>query len=272
MWATRAIHESRSYDQNSFITLTFSDEKMPLDRSLSLRTFQLFAKKLRKALEPKKIKFFHCGEYSPQKRRPIGPFNYWEFLGEGQRPHYHALLFNHDFDDKTVWSVRNDIPIYTSDFLTDIWGQGFTTVGELNFESAAYVARYTIKKINGKRDQQLDENGLRPYERVCPITGNITEVAKEYATMSNGIGKDHLLSYTSDVYPLDHVVINGFERRPPRYYDDLYDQINHDSMEEVKQRRVSKMRDHAKDNTPARLAVREKVKQAQLKMLKRELE
>jgi len=271
MWATRIMHESRSHDSNSFITLTYNFEHYPADSSLSKRHFQLFMKRFRKAISPHQVKFFHCGEYSPKKTRPIGPFDPSQYQSEGQRPHYHAVIFGYDFPGKTLWSVRNDIRIYESDFLADIWGKGFCTVGDLTFESAAYVARYALKKINGPLEQKTDPiTGLRPYERVCPVTGSITEVAKEHVSMSNGIGLEHYNNYTSDMYPRDYVVINGHQAKIPRYYDNKYDIENPDSMDEIKERRIAEMQRHAKDNTPARLAQREKVKQAQINMLKRE--
>lgn len=271
-WATRCMHESKSYEENSFITLTYSDEHLPRDMSLSLREFQLFAKRLRKRLSPRKIKIFHCGEYSPPRPKFIPPGDvHPDTIPDGLRPHYHAIIFGFDFPDKTLWSVRDDIRVYSSDFLSDVWRKGFTTVGDLTFESAAYVARYTVKKLNGKAAEKLDKRtGLRPYERVCPTTGQIIEVAKEYATMSNGIGLDFYNKYTDDIYPADHVVINGYETRPPRYYDDLYDASSPIQMEEIKSRRVDQMSRHVADNTPDRLKQREKVKMAQIKILKRE--
>lgn len=272
MWATRAIHESRSHEVNSFITLTYSDSELPDDRSLVKSHFTKFMKRLRKSVHPLRIKYFQCGEYSPPRSRLMGPSEiHPDTIPEGQRPHFHALIFGYDFPDKTLWSVRDDIRIYESDHLNRVWGKGFCTVGNLTFETAAYVARYSLKKINGPLEQKPNaKTGLRPYERVHPITFEIREVEKEFVSMSNGIGKDHYLSYTGDIYPSDYCVVNGFERRPPRYYDNLYDQEQPDVMDEIRQRRVAKMRKHAHDNTPARLAQRKKVKEAQLKQLKRE--
>jgi hypothetical protein len=240
--------------------------------SLSLREFQLFSKRLRKSLSPRTIKIFHCGEYSPKRPRFIVPGHvHPDTIPEGLRPHYHAIIFGHDFPDKTLWSVRNDIPVYTSDSLTNLWGKGHCTVGELTFESAAYVARYTVKKINGSfRNKPDDKTGLLPYERVCPYTGEIKEVKPEYATMSNGIGRDFIHQYMSDVYPGDRVVINGHPTRPPRYYDEIFGGYQPETMEAIKEKRISEMEKHAADNKPDRLRQREKVKQAQLDMLKRE--
>lgn len=220
-----------------------------------------------------KIKYFACGEYTEKKLRPIGPFDPSLYIGEGQRPHYHAIIFGYDFGDKELWSVRNDNRIYTSDILSDLWGKGHCTVGAVTFESAAYVARYSLKKVNGKLAQKIDPvTGLLPYERVCPITGNITEVEQERVQMSNGIGKDFYTKYRNDIYPRDQMVINGYAKRPPRYYDKLYDAEEPAELEAIKDRRVQRAKNHAADNTPARLRDREKVKLAQISQLKRELE
>jgi len=268
MWATRLMHESRSHEDTS---LTYRDSEMPL--SLSEKDFQHFMKRLRKRLSTigTRIKFFHCGEYSPKKTRPVGPFDPRFYQSEGQRPHYHAIIFGYDFPDKTLRSVRDDISIYTSDFLADVWGKGYCTVGDLTFESAAYVARYSLKKINGPLEQKPDPiTGLCPYERTCPVTGEITEVAKERVSMSNGIGADFYDKYSSDMFPRDYVVINGHQAKTPRYYDNKYDIEEPEIMDTIKERRIVEMRRHAKDNTPDMLRQREAVKQAQLSMLKRE--
>lgn len=272
MWATRAMHEAKSHDSNCFITLTYSDSELPADRSLVKDHFTRFMKRLRKSVHPHRIKYFHCGEYSPKRERLIGPSKiHPDLIPEGQRPHYHALIFGYDFPDKTLWSVRDDVHIYTSDRLTNLWGKGFCTVGNLTFESAAYVARYSLKKINGPLEQKpCPTTGLRPYERVHPITFEILEVEKEFVSMSNGIGLDFYLSYTDDMYPRDTMVVNGYDRRPPRYYDNKYDEEFPDEMEDIRKKRVDRMRRYAHDNTTPRLKAREKVKEAQLKMLKRD--
>ncbi len=287
-WATRCMHESKSHEQNSFLTLTYSDEKMPPSLSVSKKPLQKFFKDLRNYLnygikshldEARQIpnpeftvtKYFACGEYSPKKTRPVGPFNPWEFIGEGERPHYHAILFGYDFPDKELWTVRNGLNIYSSDILADIWGKGHCTIGSVTHESAGYVARYSLKKINGSLENKPCKiTGLLPYERICHYTGEILQVEKERLQMSNGIGRDFYNCYTSDIYPADSVVINGHETRPPRYYDNLYDAEQPGIMEDIKNRRIKNMEKHRSDNTPARLAEREKVKMAQLKQLKRD--
>jgi hypothetical protein len=273
MWAQRITHESRSYDSNCFITLTYSDEKLPTRRSLSLRHMQLFLKRLRKRTR-KKFKVFYCGEYGEKKTRPIGPFRLRDYLAEGQRPHYHACLLGLDFDDRELLTSREGYNIYTSDLLTATWGMGHASVGNLTFESAAYVARYCMKKVNGQLKQKPDPlTGLLPYERTCEYTGEIYEVDQEFAHMSRGgrdgrgIGYDYIHKYTDDVYPHDYVVMPGGRRmRPARYYDDVFENLAPVTMEEIRIRRNAEAESRALDNTTSRLAAKEKVAKAKLSM------
>lgn len=131
-WAIRCMHESTLHDQSCFITLTYSDDNLPEHGTLILRDFQLFMKRLRFEFSNVKIRFYHCGEYG-------------EKFG---RPHYHALLFGIDFEaDRTLYSQsKQGSKLYVSDTLNKLWNKGFATIGNITFESAAYVARYVVKK------------------------------------------------------------------------------------------------------------------------------
>lgn len=184
------------HDENSFITLTYSPEHLPPNGTLSLRDVQTFIKRLRKYLEPKKIRFFLCGEYG-------------EDFG---RPHYHAIIFGHAFPDRLpvsrLSSASNDpnIKRFTSARLTELWGLGKTELGNVAFDSAAYVANYATKKITGPKAAE-HYKGRKP----------------EFLIMSRrkGIGHTWFEKFGSDVYPADEVIIRGKETRPPRYYDQI---------------------------------------------------
>lgn len=258
MWAARCMHEAQLHEDNCFITLTYDDDHLPADQSLNKTHFQSFMKALRREIGHKKIKYYHCGEYGEKT----------------SRPHYHACIFGYDFPDRKLWKVSNDIPIDTSAILGRLWKKGFTSVGNLSFDSAAYVARYCLKKINGNlREKPNEKTGLTPYERVHLQTGEIIEVEPEYATMSRrpGIGRDWFERYRSDVYPSDNIIVKGYEQRPPRYYDSLFEIIDPESMENIKTAREQNFRKFRADNTPQRLEAREKVKKAQVGLLKREI-
>ena len=249
-WAIRCIHEASLYDKNCFITLTFDDDHLDPHKSLNKRDFQLFMKRLRKKYG-EGIRFYHCGEY--------GSIN--------QRPHHHACLFNFDFPDKKLWTVRNGVPLYRSAELEKLWPFGFSTIGEVTFESAAYVARYIMKKINGKKS-------FMHYAIIDKETGEyFGQRQPEYTTMSRrpGIGREWFEKFKGDIYPHDYVVIKkGLKCRPPAYYDRLYDLTDPEEFSRIKARRRVRARNN-KDNTPQRLKVKEMVKWSQISRLVRDL-
>ena len=86
------------------------------------------------AIAPRKVRSFYCGEYG-------------ELFG---RPHYHACLFGYRPADCRVWSRRGDYDVYRSVELETLWTEGLSEVGSLTFDSAAYVARYVLKKVRGE--------------------------------------------------------------------------------------------------------------------------
>jgi hypothetical protein len=141
-WATRIVHEAQCHDENVFITLTYNPENLPPDCGLRKKDFQDFMKRLRKAFPNNKIRYYHCGEYGDNTNRP----------------HYHAILHGINFSDWCyLFDSPSGQPIYTSTTLEKIWSKGFVTIGEVTFESAAYVARYVVKKITGKGQDKIDE-------------------------------------------------------------------------------------------------------------------
>lgn len=58
-WAIRCMDESQMHRDNSFITLTFSPESVSkYGRSLDVGLFQNFMKRLRKEVDPLRVRFF----------------------------------------------------------------------------------------------------------------------------------------------------------------------------------------------------------------------
>lgn len=195
-WAVRMMHESKLYEQNCFLTLTYSDEAVPEDYSLNLRHLQLFIKRLRKSL-PQKIRFYACGEYG-------------DLFG---RPHYHSIIFNYDFPDKRLYKKINNKPHYTSETLTNLWQLGHATTSDVTYQSAAYCARYCTKKLKGPQ-------GLDHYYRLSPVDGKMYSVKPEFSVMSRrpGIGRGYVEQFKNDFYPSGFIVVNGVKQAPPRYY------------------------------------------------------
>lgn len=258
-WAVRCMHEASLYEDNCFITLTYSSENLPQDGSLVKSHFQNFMKRLRRENE-KIIRFYHCGEYGEQ----------------GSRPHYHALLFNHDFKDKKLFSRRNDISLYTSDTLSRLWPFGFGVIGDLNFESAAYVARYCTKKITGPMAKDHYGNRLPEYS-------TMSRGSKK--TNTGGIGKGWFDKFSSDIYPRDRVFVRGHFSRPPRFYDNLYSRQDRSTFELLKIKREKEasqrfVKDVLSDGTEVtyldsstlRNPVKEEILLSRLKNMRRSLE
>ncbi len=248
-WAIRIMHESSLHELSSFITLTYRPSKLPAYGTLVPWHFNKFIKRLRSRLHPHPIKYFHCGEYGEKF----------------SRPHYHAIIFGFNFFDKVLYQEVNDQRYYQSQFLDDVWTHGKCIVGDVSFESAGYVARYCVKKVNG--DRAYDH-----YWRPDPVTGEAHLVEPEYATMSNGLGAGWFEKFGSDVFPRDEVVMRGCVSKPPRFYDLLYEKKDPSSFERVKRDRILAARKNAADCTPDRLATREIVQEAQVSFLHRSYE
>lgn len=208
-WAIRCSLESQLYQNSYFLTLTYDDEHLPKSGSLVPDDLQKFLKRLRRYVEyhgsDEKIRFFACGEYGDN------------FL----RPHYHAIIFNLDISDLKRFSTSFSGDIYyTSETINQIWKNGYVIIGEVTFESCAYVARYVTKKMTGSQADFYYE-GRQP----------------EFVRMSRrpGIGSAWLDQYKSDVYPHDYIVIrDGIKVKPPKYFDKLFESIAPDEMSMIK--------------------------------------
>lgn len=249
-WAIRCQHEASLHKNNAFITLTYDDEALPPHGGLRYRDYQLFMKRLRKARPKEHIRFYMCGEYGEQY----------------MRPHYHACIFNITFPDGMYWkkSPSGEGKIYVSDELTKLWGHGHASYGDVTFKSAAYVARYIMKKITGDLAEQH-------YGVIDKETGEIHQREPEFNHMSlkPGIGAGWLEKYQSDIYPKGEVVVNGKEVKPPKYYDKKYKKINQLAYEEIQWTREKNT--NKGDNTRQRLKDKETVAKAKIRHLSRTL-
>lgn len=241
-WATRIVHEASLHDLSQFVTLTYDDRHLPPGNTLVKKDFQDFMKRLRK----------HHLKDNPGSR--LRYFAVGEYGDTSERAHYHAIIFGIDFADKRPHS-KNDYgdQLFTSDLLDKIWGKGHTFFGKVTVQSARYVAKYCIKKVNGAL--AADHYGAR---------------APEFAIMSlkPGIGSGWFEKYQSDVYPSDFVVLQGKKRQPPRFYDEQYALVDELGLQAIKSRRLSKAKLHRADQTPPRLAARKACLEARVQLRK----
>jgi hypothetical protein len=245
------MHEAQMSEKNCFITLTYNDENLPVDNSLLYTDFQKFMKRLRRHYQDGAIRFLVAGEYGEEKNRP----------------HWHAAIFGEDWmnERQPLKKRLGKFTLWRAESLEKLWPFGYSSIGNLTFESAQYIARYVMKKVTGDKAE-------KHYERINEETGEITKINPEIIHMSlrPGIGKTWYQRFKTDVYPHDRVITNGVPTKPPKYYDQLLKKEDYATYEKLKKARVD--RAVAKgDNTQKRLADKETVARARATKLKREL-
>lgn len=205
-WAIRIMHETQNHEISSFVTLTYNDENLPVGETLVKKDVQKFFKRLRKYLEPQKIKYYVAGEYGETTRRP----------------HYHAVIFGYwPTDSKLIRSV-GEANLYTSPKLEKIWKKGFVSFGAVTFESACYTASYVTKKITGKPAKDYYQ-GREP----------------EFALMSRRppIGAEYYEKYKDEIWRGDSIIMRGQEMRPPMSYTRKLEKENEVLHKEIKVQR-----------------------------------
>lgn len=244
-WAIRCVHEASLHDRNCFITLTYDDSHLPDKGSLQLEDIQNFMKRLRSEISPERLRFFQCGEYGSQL----------------QRPHHHAIIFGYDFPDKELFfNSSSGCKVYRSPMLEKLWKYGFSSIGDVTFESAAYVARYCLKKMTGDADV---------------VSAHYGDRKPEFVTMSRrpGIASGWFDKYQSDIYPKDFITLeDGMKVKPAKFYDRLFDKYHHADYLKLKEKRERCANELASEYSPVRLRQREECQSVRLKQLKRDLE
>ena len=257
------------HERNSFITLTFSPEHLPNDHSIRKEHLQKFFKRLRKNTGIK-FRYFACGEYGDNKGRP----------------HYHAIIFGTDFPDRVLHSkTKNGDMLYRSATLEKAWPYGFSLIGEVSFQSAAYVARYVMKKRKGdddKVDPKTGKTNKEHYMVVDPNTGEAFDIQPEFCLMSRGSGKKDdpplfrygigraWLDKHKDDTNKDFITLNGHKMGLPKYYDSVLQAEDELQMMERKLKRKNKI--NLSEQTPERLEAKRKVTEAKINMLPRNLQ
>jgi hypothetical protein len=164
-----------------------------------------------------------CAEYGedPEQLNGIG------------RPHFHALIFNHGFlNDRYEWREENGNMNYRSPLLEGTWGKGHCEIADLTLDSAAYVARYTMKKING---QQAEDH----YLRLDPYTAEVVKIQPEQSRQSRrpGIGRNWYEKYGSDANK-GFLTLNGKKLPIPKFYERIMSDLDPVTLEQLKEERA----------------------------------
>ena len=229
-WATRLYCERKYHKDACFITLTYNNPNLPYTEkgtpTLRKKDVQDFFKRLIKKTKIKGLKRFYCGEYGPK---------------EG-RPHYHACIFGYIPKDLEVYKVnhRGDI-LYKSKEIQKIWGKGFVTIGEMNYETACYTARYVQKKagiapkittwtITTNEFGELKKHKLKPHEKR----------EEEFIEMSRrpGIGYQYWEDNKEIIKKQNGIMVKTKDgtkmKRLTRYYKKLWEKENYEELEKYK--------------------------------------
>lgn len=231
-WAIRIQKETTLWPQNWFVTLTYDDEHVPWKSTVNKETGEVitgqtlipehmkkFIKDLRRHWKyhynHDNIRFFGCGEYGEKS----------------ERPHLHICVFNLPLTKEQLelkfHNIQGD-PIFICEEIEKIWGKGIVSLGAVTWESAAYVARYMVKKQKG-------ENAEAYY--------NSKAQEPEFTRMSRkpGIARDWYEEHKEEIYKNDELFIpkkgGAIKLKPAKYFDRLYDIEEPVKMEEIKTRR-----------------------------------
>lgn len=170
-----------------FVTLTYATGRVPITsgmkgHAMSLRKtdVQKFMKRLRKIEQGNNsIKYFAVGEYG----------------SKGERPHYHAIIFNANRENiERAWALDNK-------------KIGEIHIGSVTEASIVYTLKYMCKHMRIRKDD--------PYGR-----------EREFRLMSKGMGEDYVTEQMKKWHlqdPVERMYIplkDGKKIAMPRYYKD----------------------------------------------------
>lgn len=201
-WSLRIMDEAKQYKQNCFLTLTYNNENLPQNGCVSRREVQLFIKSLRQAVLPVKIRFFACGEYGSLRGRP----------------HYHIIIFGWSPSDLIFLKRdKSGVSLFRSSLVERVWKKGFSSVGELTYDTALYCAKY-MQKLNFRLPKEL----TLPFIQMSTRPGIGFNAAYEYeAALVNG-----------------YTFFRGRSLAIPRYYLKIFERDGLHSLFIYKQKRT----------------------------------
>lgn len=253
-WANRCMLELQYHESAYFLTLTYNDGNLPLrwhvdDKtgeasrvaSLVKRDWQLFMKRLRRAFPDQQLRFFMSGEYGEQNFRP----------------HFHAIIFGLKIPDLRFYKKLDKYDYFTSSSIQKIWDfganlshepldnpdqkvynvdtgkwcvtplttRGLVIIGEVNWDTCAYTARYVMDKLKGPDANFYVEQGVEP----------------PFSLMSRrpGIGRQYYDDH--DCYEYSYINVatpqGGKKFQAPKYFDRLLESDDPERFAEIKQRR-----------------------------------
>lgn len=236
-WALRIELESKHYQNNYFLTLTYNDENLVIpERTFIESTGEIieneenwrewkgtlvkehlirFINSYRKYLEREYnwsgLRFYACGEYGEK----------------GQRPHYHLILLNNPPLQNEIYKYNKitKTAYRTNKRIEKIWGKGFIDIEPAVWDTMAYVAGYCEKKLFGPIG-----------EEIWATKGQLPVFA--HMSRNPGIGRIDFEENQEKYYKNDEIINSkGKSVKPPSYFDRLKDIGEEDVMKEIKEAR-----------------------------------
>ena len=183
--AARCVLHSSLYKENCFLTLTYDEKKDGYHNRFEYADIQKFKKRLRS----------YCRR---TLQKTIEVFNVHEY-GKNGKKHWHLIVFNHDFSDKTLFTMRNSIPLYTSQQLSKLWPYGFNTCGDVSEASAMYTAQYMEKDFKNYNSHS----------------------AKKSHSKHSGLGRPYFEKHFKQILQLGFIPFSGLKLPVPRYFEKL---------------------------------------------------
>lgn len=180
--AMRCVLHSSLYKENCFLTLTYDEKISGYHNEREYGHIQKFKKALRSRAyrrDGRRIQIFNVHEY-----------------GENGKKHWHLVVFNYDFQDKTLHTIKNSHRLHTSKELSKLWKFGNHTIGTVTEASAMYQAQYTQKDL---------KNGY-------------LETSRKAHSKHSGIGREYFLRHYEQILRLGYVPFGGQKRPIPRYF------------------------------------------------------
>lgn len=221
-----------------FITLTYDDahlhqhtyvdtETGELRKGISLNKedIQNFVKQVRNYFPDNCIRYMQVGEYGSHTHRP----------------HHHIIIFGLPLDEtkfRKIHMNKLNQPTWISEekvrdkksgkveyLFKKLWPHGNHEIGRVTWRSAAYVARYTLKKAFGNDKEWYILQGKLP----------------EWISMSDNLGIEYYNQKGLEVWDYDCVPVptpsTGIKCKPPKRWERLLEESDPDLYKMVKDAR-----------------------------------
>lgn len=238
-WATRIMCECTQSNHNYFVTLTYDDAHLPILEKIELgeETFENVGDEIwgeGSVYEPHMKKFIHDLRQHLERHKNHKGMQYYycaEYGENTHRPHYHIILLNCPLDLSQFYDTFEDDnhkEHWKSHELEHYWPHGMIDIATVEWSNAAYVARYTMKKLHDYTKSDRD----------YALEGKL----KEFVHMSRKIGRSYYETNKDHLYDIDAIVMktvkgNTGNQRLPKAWDRLMEKENPEYMEAIRQSR-----------------------------------